>query len=121
MREFNYPEKSRYARIDGWRGYGVPRFAIIGASDTGEYEDSPAPSRDVKAEIRRFQREVLRPLGIKSRQRFGNSSNVFCAKRWLIVPRGSFCAAARAADEWLRENRYTTRFVHDAELDQLAI
>ena len=92
---FKQPTR-RYHRIDGWRGYPIPALAVIGSSDTGEWDDSPAPSREVKAEIRRFQREVLRPLGIKSRQRIGVSSNVFCAKRWVCVPRGSFQAAAQA-------------------------
>ena len=49
----------RYHKIDGWRGYPVPALAIVGASDTGGWDDSPCPSREVKAELRRFQREVL--------------------------------------------------------------
>ena len=111
----------RYHRIDGWRGYPIPALAVIGSSDTGEWDDSPAPSREVKAEIRRFQREVLRPLGIKSRQRFGVSSNVFCAKRWVCVPRGSFQAAAQATLEWLEKNDSSLRFLHSADLKSLLV
>ena len=114
------PNASRYHRIDGWRGYRIPRFAIAGASDTGEFDDSPAPSNSVKAEIARLQREVLRPLGIKSRTVYGNSSNVFCMKRWLVVPRGSFGTAAAAAAQWLEKHRYDTRYIHDADLKELA-
>lgn len=106
----------RYHRIDGWRGYHIPALAVIGSSDTGEWADSPAPSREVKAEIRRFQREVLRPLGIKSRQRFGVSSNVFCAKRWVCVPRDQFKTAAKATLEWYEKNDRNLRFLHSADL-----
>lgn len=109
----------RYHRIDGWRGYPIPALAVIGSSDTGEWDDSPAPSREVKAEIRRFQREVLRPLGIKSRQRFGVSSNVFCAKRWVCVPRDQFKQAAAATLEWYEKNDRNLRFLHSADLKTL--
>lgn len=106
----------RYHRIDGWRGYSVPALAIVGASDTGALDDSPCPTGKVKAELRRFQREALRPLGIKSRTRYGNSSNVFCGKIWIVVRPASFAVAAIAADKWLKENRYSTTYIHDAEL-----
>ncbi len=117
---FKQPTR-RYHRIDGWRGYPIPALAVIGSSDTGEWDDSPAPSREVKAEIRRFQREVLRPLGIKSRQRIGVSSNVFCAKRWVCVPRGSFQAAAQATLEWFEKNDRNLRFLHSADLKSLLV
>jgi len=117
----NFPTARRYARIDAWRGYPVPRFAVMGASDTGDYEDSPAPTEDVKRELRRFQREVLQPLGIKSETRIGDSSNVFCCKRWLCVPQARFVEAAEAAVVWLESNRRSTRYVHDAELKQLQV
>ena len=85
----------RYHKIDGWRGYSVPALAIVGASDTGTWDDSPCPSNLVKAELRRFQREVLKPAGIASRTRYGASSNVFCMKRWLVVKQNDFDTAAK--------------------------
>lgn len=109
----------RYQKIDGWRGYYIPGTAVAGSSDTGEYSDSPAPSHEVKAEIRRFQRECLRPAGIKSRQRWGVSSNVFCAKRWVCVAPEDFYRAAELATEWLDNNRINTRYIHDAKLDEV--
>ena len=115
------PTKSRYRRLDGWRGYPIPRLAIAGASDTGDSSDSPCPTRNVKAEISRIQREVLRPLGIKSRTVYGHSSNIFCMKRWLVVPAGSFPAAAEATVAWLESNKFSTDFVHDAHLKELAV
>lgn len=105
---------SRYHRLDGWRGYRVPGPAVAGASDTGTFPDSPAPSDQVKAEIRRLQREVLRPAGIPSRQRWGSSSNVFCGKRWLCVAPQDWARAKPLVDAWLTEHKYDTRFIHDA-------
>lgn len=118
---YTTPNASRYHRIDGWRGYNIPRLAIVGASDTGSWDDSPCPSRDVKAEIARFQREVLRPLGISSRTVYGGSSNAFCMKRWLVVPRGSFGTAAAAAVQWLNDHRFDTNFIHSADLSELEV
>lgn len=109
----------RYHKIDGWRGYPVPALAIVGASDTGGWDDSPCPTREVKAELRRFQREVLKPAGIASRTRLGHSSNVFCAKRWLLVSKEDFDKAARLAVQWLGDHRYDTSFIHNADLEQL--
>lgn len=111
--------QSRYHATDGWRGYSIPGNAIAGSSDTGMYDDSPAPSDKVKAEIRRFQREVLRPAGIKSRQRYGRTSNVFNAKRWVVVAQADFAKAAQLAADWLAAHKLDTRFIHDADLDDL--
>lgn len=105
----------RYHRIDGWRGYSIPGTAIAGASDTGSWAASPCPSDKVKAEIQFFQREVLRPAGIKSRQRFGSSSNVFCGKRWLCVVAGDWPKAARIAQEWISANDHSLRYLHTAD------
>lgn len=117
----NYKPVRRYHRIDGWRGYYIPSNAIVGASDTGTWSDSPCPTPEVKAEIRRFQREVLRPLGIKSRQRFGTSSNVFCGKRWVCVRPASFAVAAIAVQKWRDSPSYRDyKFVHDADIEQCA-
>ena len=105
---------SRYKRLDGWRGYRIPGPAVAGASDTGCDSDSPCPSNQVKAEIRRFQRECLAPAGIKSRTRFGESSNVFCGKRWVCVAAEDFAKAKELADAWLEQNRFSTSFIHEA-------
>ena len=109
----------RYHKIDGWRGYPIPALAIVGSSDTGTWSDSPCPTPEVLAEIRRFRREALKPAGIKSRSRIGVSSNVFCAKRWLTVSPEDFDTAAKLATEWLAEHERDTRFIHSADLDKL--
>jgi len=83
------------------------------------WPDSPCKSTDAKAEIRRFQKEVLRPLGIKSRTRGGHSSNVFCMKRWVVVSKERFVEAAAAAMKWLEEHKHDTQLIHEADLDKL--
>lgn len=40
-----------YEKYDGWRGAPIPVFAVIGASDTGGWSDSPCPSGSVTEEI----------------------------------------------------------------------
>lgn len=107
----------RYNRIDGWRGYWIPALAVAGVSDTGAYSDSPCPSEKVAKEFNRLRKEVLRPAGINSRTLWGNTSNLFCAKRWLVVSREDFPRAAALVAEWLEENRHITSYVHDANLD----
>lgn len=106
---------SRYHKIDGWRGYRIPGPAVVGSSDTGTWSDSPCPTPMVRAEIRRFQRECLRPAGIKSRTRFGGSSNVFCGKRWVCVSPDDWPRAKALADAWLKEHHTDTRFIHSAD------
>ena len=105
---------SRYHRIDGWRGYNIPGSAVAGSSDTGYWSDSPCPTDEVKAEIRKFQRECLRPAGIKSRVRGGQSSNVFCGKRWVCVPVKDWERAAPLAKAWLAQHDRDCRYLHDA-------
>jgi len=106
----------RCNRIDGWRGYSVPACAVVGASDTSTFSDSPCPSDKVAAELTRFGKEVLHKLGIKYRTVYGKSSNVFCAKRWVVVNEASFNTAAFAALKWLEEHKEDTNFIHDANL-----
>lgn len=107
--------KSRYHRIDGWRGYRIPGLAVAGSSDTGTWSDSPCPSGKVADEIRKLQRECLRPAGIHSRQRYGGSSNVFCGKRWVCVSASDWPKAAPLVQQWLRDNDRVLNYLHDAD------
>lgn len=107
--------KSRYHRIDNWRGYRIPGSAVAGASDTGTWWDSPCPSDKVVEEIRRLQRECLRPAGIKSRQRGGGSSNCFCGKRWVCVAERDWNKAAALVQQWLDDNDRSLQFLHSAD------
>lgn len=111
--------QGRYHRTDGWRGYAIPAGAVVGASDTGGWEDSPCPSDKVKAELQRFRREVLRPAGIVSRIRSSQSSNVFMVKRWLVVGPTDFDRAAQLAVDWLEAHNGDTDYLHSADLADL--
>lgn len=114
-----YRPKRRICRIDGWRSYMVPSRAIVGASDTGMWPDSPCRSDDVAEELKRFRREVLRPARIRSRTVTGASSNVFCAKRWIVVAEKDFDRAVRLVKASSDAIRFNYRLLHDAELNQL--
>lgn len=113
------PSTRRYHRIDGWRGYTIPRLAILGASDTGTADDSPCPTPQVLAEIARFRREALRPAGIRSRSGAGLTTNVFCQKRWLTVAAADFPRAAQLATDWIAEHDHELRYLHSADLEKL--
>lgn len=101
----------RYHRLDGWRGYPVPALAVLGASVYDDHSD-----QQVAKEVSKFRREVLRPLGIKSRGRWGQTSNVFCGKWWICIPREQFKQAAVATLEWLKKNDRELQYLHDADL-----
>jgi hypothetical protein len=104
----------RYQRIDAWRGYWIPGKAVAGASDTGMASDSPCRTDVAKSEIRTLQ-TFLRKKGIKTRTRYGSSSNVFCGKRWLcVVDANQHAEAIEIADMWLDQTRRSTRLIHDA-------
>jgi hypothetical protein len=105
----------RFHKIDGWRGYWIPQYAVAGASDTGMAPDSPARSDESRAEIERVRAEVLRPARIRSRVRFGTTSNVFAGKRWLTVAGRDYERALPLVTDWLEANRTTTRLIHDAK------
>ena len=100
---------SRYHRIDGWRGYRIPGTAILGASVYDDHSD-----QTVAKEVRQFRRECLIPNGIKSRGRWGTSSNVFCGKWWICVSTDDFHRAQALAAEWLEQHRFDTQYVHSA-------
>lgn len=112
--------RQRYHKIDGWRGYWMPARAIAGSSDTGNWDDSPCPSGEVKDEVARFRKEVLRANGIRSRIRYGTTSNVFCGKRWIVVSDpADFPRAAQLAADWLDAHDHELRYLHSADLEAI--
>lgn len=76
--------RSSYMKIDGWRGYRKPVFAVEEVSDTGTWSDSPCPSSKAEEKVKETKR-VLKAHGVKSYEAFGTTSNVFCMKRYVIV------------------------------------
>jgi hypothetical protein len=104
---------ARYHRLDGWRGYSIPEYAIAGASCTGDWSDSPAPTDRVLAELADF-RKILRKHHIRSRIKWGQSSNCFCAKVWIVVHSKDFARGRKLADAYLASTKSTTHYIHDA-------
>ena len=76
--------RTRYVKIDGWRGYLEPVNAVGGCNDTGTWIDSPCNSHVAKKEVDAFTK-LLRKNGIKYRTTWGSSSNVFMNKRFVCV------------------------------------
>jgi hypothetical protein len=76
--------KSKYVRIDGWRGYSEPINAIGGCNDTGTWEDSPCPSHVRKSELDGFKK-ILKQNKIRFKQLVTQSSNVFCQHVYVLV------------------------------------
>lgn len=100
---------------DGWGrdSYPIPQFAVLGASDTGMWSDSPARSDVVRDELEDF-RKVLRANRIRSRLRYTQTGNVFCLKRWVVVAGRDYPKAVALVEEYLRDHEHSTRFIHDA-------
>lgn len=113
------PVGQRYHRSDAWRGYVIPANAIACANDTGTHSDSPCPSDVSEREINDL-RAHLKAMKINTTIRFGETSNVFCGKRWLCVTRiANFAKAASATMTYLAEHDGDTRLLHSAELEEL--
>lgn len=73
-----------WVATDGWRGYEEPAYAVCGANDTGMWSDSPCPTTTCKAELG-LAEQRLKEAGVKYKHASGQSSNVFCLHRYLIV------------------------------------
>jgi len=103
--------KKVYIKTDAWRGYEMPLYAVAGASDTGMWEDSPSPSDKVDAELQALRGELSKH-GIKTRIATTESSNVFMAKRWIVVDNpDDYSRAEDIATEFLKSANY----LHDAK------
>lgn len=94
-------------KIDGWRSYAIPPFAVAGSSDTGGWSDSPCPSGLVDDEIKSVQ-AILAEHKIKSYVCWTETSNVFCIKKWVCVKGIDFRAASLA----LRARGESFSYVH---------
>jgi hypothetical protein len=77
--------KTHYVRTDAWRGYVEPIDAVCGANDTGTWSDSPCRSEVADKELA-MARAILKKAKIPSKHMVCESSNVFCAHRYLVVP-----------------------------------
>lgn len=70
---------------DGWRGYEEPKYAVCGANDTGNWDDSPCPSDVADREIKEAQL-ILKSQKIPTKKMTTQSSNVFCIRHYVVVP-----------------------------------
>lgn len=77
--------KKKYVRIDGWRGYEQPEYAVCGANNTGNYYDSPCPETVCLSELKRAAK-ILRANKIPYKKTWCQTSNVFCIHGYLVVP-----------------------------------
>ena len=100
----NISTKTKYVRIDGWRGYLQPINAVGGANDTGSWSDSPCPSHICKAEVQAFTK-MLRKDGISYKTTSGGTSNVFCGKRYVLVAPEDRDRALVIAEEHTKDTR----------------
>jgi hypothetical protein len=81
----SFDTSKTYVRIDGWRGYEQPLYAVCGANDTGMWDDSPCPSNIAKKELENAK-AVLKRNKIPTKLITTETSNVFCVHHYLIVP-----------------------------------
>ena len=88
--------KKRHRSGDGWgRGdYDIPALTVMGASDMGEFRDSPAPTNQVRSELDEF-RYHLKKNGISSKLLSAGSTggNIFMGKMWVKVDAKDFAKA----------------------------
>lgn len=100
-----FDTSEKYIRTDGWRGYSEPKFAVVGANDTGTSSDSPCPSDVREAELKAIAAELHKEK-IETKQIVTNTSNVFCVHVYLIV-KVKFAEKAREIVEAFLENNET--------------
>lgn len=93
----------KYVRLDGWRGYREPIYAVAGANDTGMFSDSPCPSDVNKRELNAI-RKVLRSNGIRYKSTTLPSSNVFCMMRFVVVLPNDVTKARELVKDYLNNN-----------------
>jgi hypothetical protein len=100
---------------DPWGGssYSIPDLAVAGASDTGTWPNSPAPTHLVEKELDRL-RAALKEHGIASRLVYTQSGNMYMKKRWVVVSKADFQRAEEIARQWLTEHEADTDWIHHA-------
>jgi hypothetical protein len=93
-------------KCDAWRGYFAPITAVVGASDTGSWEDSPCrPEKELER-----ARSFLSAHGIKTTMCWTETSNIFCIKQWVQVHPKFRDKALLLVKEFLAKEE--TRYLH---------
>lgn len=102
----------KYIRLDGWRGYMQPVYAVAGANDTGMANDSPCPSNVCHNELKGV-RSMLRKNGIKTRELVCESSNIFCIHRYVITKIEDFARAKTLMGEYFAKVKASTSLLYE--------
>ena len=100
---------TKWVSNDAWRGYNEPIYAVCGANDTGSWGDSPCPTYVCDTELK----EAIKALkGIPIKCITTESSNVFCAHRYVIVPPNFIDEARRLFAEYYETVKDKTRLLY---------
>jgi hypothetical protein len=92
--------KKVWVSSDGWRGRFTLVNAVAGSADTGSWDDSPCPSKLVKAELNEVKK-ALKKAGINYRSGRAPSSNLFCIHRYIVVAEDNVERGKEVVQEWL--------------------
>jgi hypothetical protein len=92
----------KWVQSDGWRGYEEPIYSVCGVNDTGMWDDSPCKS-DVGARELAEVITILKKNKIPTRKVVCQSSNLFCIKRYVIVPPKYIDVARELAEVYYNE------------------
>ena len=96
-------ETTQWVSFDGMRGANQPTYAVVGANDTGMWDDSPCRTDVATAELKSVA-EHLAARGIKTKEVALESSNVFCIGRYLIAYPHEVELARTLVDAYLETN-----------------
>lgn len=100
-----FTEKNRWVKTDGWRGYYEPLYAVAGANDTGNWNDSPCPS-DIATKDLNMVKRILSVNDIPHREIPCETSNVFCVHRYIIVPPFFYSKALSLVDDFKKSESW---------------
>lgn len=92
-----------YVHTSGWRGYQMPLFAVAGANDTGEWSDSPCPTKVCIKELKAVK-TILRKEKIPFKSTIGTTSNVFCIHRYIVCAEEDCERARELVKSYLKDN-----------------
>lgn len=102
-----------------WRGYVEPVYAIVGANDTGNWDDSPCPSGIRDKELNAIKEKLLKH-GIPTKQMVCESSNVFCVHVYLIAKMKDVEAGRDIVRKYLTENDTRLAYVVNGVKEEAA-
>ena len=101
----------RWHKLDPYRGYKVPPYALAGTSYTGDSSDSPYPFEKIQPELDKLI-TYLNKNGLHPGLKHTESSNVFMIKIWIVVPNDEYQKARELVDNWLNENN-SLHYLHN--------